>query len=79
MLRIYFLGIIILIFAILINGIASYIGLKTWYDFLQGLSLKTPIKELLSFFDIFWLFVLYPFLLGVSCFLGDLFFERFFN
>ena len=40
MLRLYFIGIIILVSAIILNIIAQFLGLKTWYDFLNGISEK---------------------------------------
>ena len=75
MLRLYFIGIIILVSAIILNIIAQFLGLKTWYDFLNGISEKMPIKS----WDFFWLFFLYPFLLGISFYLGDIIFKKLFN
>lgn len=54
---IFFLGIGILIGALILNLIATKIGLMTWYEFIQNSSDAT----LLSYI---WLFVLYPFGLG---------------
>ena len=56
MLRLYFIGIIILVSAIILNIISQFLGLKTWYDFLNGISEKMPIKSLINFWDFFWLF-----------------------
>ena len=52
MIKYFFIGVIILISAIIANIIAAKLGLKTWYDFLNvinnGVSLST--------FDYIWLF-----------------------
>tara|TARA_B100000963_G_scaffold148278_3_gene129155 strand:+ start:6932 stop:7171 length:240 start_codon:yes stop_codon:yes gene_type:complete len=79
MLRLYFIGIIILVSAIILNIIAQFLGLKTWYDFLNGIYEKIPVKSLINFWDVFWLFFLYPFLLGLSFYLGDVIFKKLFN
>ena len=79
MLRLYFIGIIILVSAVILNIIAQFLGLKTWYDFLNGISEKMPIKSLINFWDFFWLFFLYPFLLGISFYLGYIIFKKLFN
>lgn len=79
MLRIYFIGIIILLSAIIFNIIANSLGVKTWYDFLNGIAQKTPFKSLINFWDALWLFFIYPFLLGSSFYVGDIFFKKLFN
>ena len=35
MIRPYFIGLSILVFAILTNALANLLGVKTWYDFLN--------------------------------------------
>jgi len=62
-LYIYLSGIIILLGAILLNLLASYAGLATWYDFL-----KNPGKG--SLFTYIWLFIIYPLGLGVLVYLA---------
>jgi len=57
-LYIFLLGIGILLGAIILNLIASIIGLTTWYDFL-----KNPGKA--NIISYVWLFVFYPLGLGV--------------
>jgi hypothetical protein len=54
--KIYFSGALLLIGAIIINGIAKYFKLPTWYDFLANYKL--------SIHAFFWLFILYPLALG---------------
>lgn len=54
----YMKGLRILVVAIVLNVIASYIGLANWYDFL-----KNP-EMYLTFEHLFYLFVVYPFTLG---------------
>jgi hypothetical protein len=49
-------GYIVLIGAILINVCAKYLGLATWYDFLQ--------KKKARSIDYVFLFIMYPALLG---------------
>ena len=66
--KIYLIGFTILIFAIFTNFLASQIGLKTWYSFLQELGSGAS----LTFKDGLWLFVLYPLALGGSAKLGSL-------
>ena len=68
LIRLYLIGLIILIVAILANFLATQLGLKTWYDFLShwdnqdGLRLK----------DFLWLFVFYPLILGCSLLIGNI-------
>tara|TARA_Y100000996_G_C22236585_1_gene525932 strand:+ start:335 stop:574 length:240 start_codon:yes stop_codon:yes gene_type:complete len=79
MIRIYFIGIIILFSAIIFNIIANSLGIKTWYDFLNGIAQKIPLKSLINFLDALWLFIVYPFLLGLSFYFGDVLFKKLFN
>tara|TARA_B100000902_G_C27307863_1_gene916609 strand:- start:634 stop:858 length:225 start_codon:yes stop_codon:yes gene_type:complete len=74
MIKYYFIGVIILISAILANIIASKIGLKTWYDFLNTINNGTS----LSTFDFIWLFVFYPFTLGLSVKFGLILWDKLF-
>ncbi len=52
-------GIIILALAIIINIIGSILGFETWYSFLSD-------PRIPNILDSLWLFILYPFLLGLS-------------
>ena len=63
---IFVTGFFILIGAILINIIANFIGLVTWYDLIYGLA-DNGVHDFLklNLFSIFFLFIVYPFLLGL--------------
>ncbi|MDY2587870.1 DUF7672 family protein [Winogradskyella aquimaris] len=72
MLRLYIIGIAILIIAILANGIIIKLGINSWYGFIelmskQGLSAFNSI----SIIDALWLFIGYPIVLGLGYWLGD--------
>ncbi len=67
MLKIYLIGIIILVTAILLNGVINKFGVLGWYDFITLLVDKeTAPARKISIIDIFWLFIAYPFLLGLA-------------
>ena len=71
MIKLYIIGIFILIIAIIANGIIATIGLKSWYDFINLLNsdgLKTFGK--LQVLDYLWLFLGYPLILGCGYFIG---------
>lgn len=57
MIEIFLTGWIILVGAIIINVVAKKIGLATWYDFLE--------KKKVKWYEYFFLFVIYPLLLGL--------------
>jgi hypothetical protein len=67
MLKIYLIGIIILVTAILLNGVINKLGVLGWYDFINLLVDKetTPSRKV-HILDILWLFIAYPFLLGLA-------------
>jgi hypothetical protein len=70
-LKIFFAGIAILLAAILLNMLASSLGLQTWYTFLNAIEqqgLASTLK-MLKVTDYFFLFLTYPFLLGLSAYL----------
>lgn len=69
-------GVFILVGAILLNLLAGFFGIITWHGFLISL-IENGLKEFLSsnIFFLLFLFVIYPFLLGL---IGYLFFD-FFN
>jgi hypothetical protein len=78
--RVYFMGISILVIAIIANPLASRIGLLTWYDFGSSF-FNNPIQ---TFFDtkwssLLWLFIFYPIILGIGAFLGKKCFEIIFS
>lgn len=79
MIRYYCLGVSILFWAIVANGLAQGLGLKTWYDFL-GLLLDKKEQDFgVSLWDGLWLFGAYPLLLGASAVLGEWMYKYFQN
>jgi hypothetical protein len=69
-LKIYLGGILVLIGAILINGIAGFLGWTTWYGFLKlvGETGFAAALRTLSGIQLVFLFVLYPLGLGLIAF-----------
>lgn len=71
-LKIFVAGWIILLGALVINAIALKLNMTTWYEFtvlitksgIAGAFQKTNVQSLL------FLFVLYPLLLGILCYLS---------
>ena len=70
MIRLYIIGVSILIVAILCNFIISKLGIATWYDFLNNIAKNEPNN--FSVIDYLWLFVLYPLALGSGFYLGEI-------
>jgi|TARA_B110000259_G_scaffold9169_1_gene10154 hypothetical protein len=79
MIRLYFIGIAVLITAVLATLFAEKIQCKTWYDFLKGLSSSSDYWNVLTFKDLLWLFLIYPLLLGLGSFIGDLIYQKMFS
>ena len=73
MIKYYFIGVIILLSAILANIIVAKLGLKTWYDFLNSIG-----NSSLKLMDYLWLFGIYPLILGLSPKLGIIVWEKLF-
>lgn len=71
MIRIYFIGVCILLLAIIANVLASKFGLVTWYDFLNVLYGAHKNKLETNLLDYIWLFLGYPLVLGLGYKLGD--------
>ncbi len=74
--KIFLSGFSILIVALLMNFFASHLRISTWYEFVQdasSLGLVSALKNqtLISFF---FMFVIYPLVLGVT---GYFFFKVF--
>ncbi|MEY2948991.1 MAG: hypothetical protein RLZZ248_192 [Bacteroidota bacterium] len=74
--RLYCIGVTVLIVAILANGMASKIQCKTWYDLIQGLTHSNSYWNSLELKDILWLFFAYPILLGIGSTLGQLIYQK---
>ena len=80
MLRIYIIGLSILIIAIIANAIVAHLSIVSWYDFLNLLSSeRTGALTKLSFFDYIWLFIGYPLVLGFAYWIGDQLFQLLFG
>lgn len=80
MLKLYFIGLGILIVAILANAIIGKIGIKSWYDFIQLLTLQGRTAfSLMSLWDYIWLFVGYPLVLSLGYLAGLKCYNLFFN
>ena len=74
LIKLYVIGMVILVVAILANFLASQLGLKTWYDFFEGMN----SGQSLSLKDGLWLFVFYPLFLGGSALLGQFIWKNLF-
>tara|TARA_B100000941_G_C28479850_1_gene541477 strand:- start:1003 stop:1227 length:225 start_codon:yes stop_codon:yes gene_type:complete len=72
MIKYYIIGTIILVIAILANLLANKLGIKTWYDFLNGIGNNSSF----SVIDYIWLFAAYPLILGLSYKLGIIIFSK---
>ena len=72
MLRLYCIGLLILLIAILANAITGKLGLVSWYDFIKLLtdSGANAFKQI-GILDYLWLFVGYPLILSCGYLLGD--------
>lgn len=72
MIRLYIIGICILIVAILANAIIAKIGLKSWYDFIELLNqLGSKALSEMGIIDYIWLFIGYPLTLSLGYILGN--------
>jgi hypothetical protein len=72
MIRVYFIGLFILITAIITNVIAAKLQLKSWYALLDGLANSSTLSDLLTLKDSLWLFILYPLILGLGAVVANL-------
>lgn len=77
--RLYLVGLFVLFGAIVANVIAAKLHLKSWYDLLIGLSETPSYWSQLGVKNLIWLLIIYPFLLGLSAFLGNLISQKFFS
>lgn len=65
LLKIFLLGLIILISAIALNFIVSKLGITGWYEFLLNYG-----KQDISILSYLWLFLVYPLALGLTAYLS---------
>lgn len=72
MVKLYIIGLSILVIAILANGIIGKIGLLSWYDFINLLIEKgtSALKEVTAI-SYLWLFIGYPLVLGTGYLVGE--------
>ena len=75
LIKLYVMGLMILIIAILANFLATQLGLKTWYDFLN----QWGNGDAVSLKDGLLLFVLYPLILGCSLLIGNMLWKSIFG
>ena len=72
MLRIYIIGICILLIAIITNIIVGRLGISTWYDFgPQFFKRGFIVMKEVGLFSSVWLFILYPLVLALGYIVGD--------
>ena len=80
MTKLYIIGICILLIAIIANTIANYINITTWYNFYNTILEKESLLKAIqsqSVFNLFWLFFIYPFILGTAYLIGEELFNIF--
>ena len=68
LIKLYLVGLVVLVLAILTNFLAAQLGLRTWYDFLNQWGAGNALNSK----DGLWLFVLYPLILGCSLLIGNM-------
>ena len=66
MTRLYIVGILILLGAILANIIATKLNLKSWYDLFLGVSENSNYWSQIRIIDFLWLIIFYPLFLGLA-------------
>ena len=72
MLRLYIIGLFILVIAIMANVLIIKIGIKSWYDlFALFDEFGTSALKQLSLIDYLWLFIGYPLVLGCGYWIGN--------
>lgn len=72
MIKLFIIGWVILVAAIILNGVISKWGIVGWYDFINLLAEKgTQALRTLRMVDYAWLFIAYPLLLGASYKAGE--------
>ncbi len=74
MIKLYIIGLFILLIAIAANSTATYINLNTWYGFAQEAIQKESVLTALKnqkIEDLIWLFIAYPMILGSGYLIGE--------
>ncbi len=69
--KIFILGWVILLVAILLNVVATRLGIDTWYPFLNNAGKVGFLKAISenSILSKLFLFIIYPLLLGITAYL----------
>ena len=78
MTRLYVIGVLILLGAILANIIASKLNLKSWYDLFLGVSENSNYWSHIRIIDCIWLILIYPLSLGFSAYIGNIIYQKLF-
>lgn len=72
MIKLFLIGWVILLAAIVLNGLIAKWGIIGWYDFINLLIEKrSRASKSLRTIDYAWLFIVYPLLLGASYKAGE--------
>ncbi len=60
--KIFFIGLIVLVSALLVSALATLAGITTWYDFVESIKENgfTAALKKESALSLFFLFLLYP-------------------
>ena len=78
MTRLYVIGVLILLGAILANIIASKLNLKSWYDLFLGVIENSSYWSQIRIIDGIWLILIYPLSLGFSAYIGNIIYQKLF-
>ena len=72
MIRLYLIGLCILLIAIVANLVVGKFGLSTWYDFgPEFFKRGVPVIKEVGLLNCLWLFVFYPLVLSTGYILGN--------
>ncbi len=77
--RIYFIGIFILLTAIVANFIAYKLNIMTWYGFIEFLTASGEKEIVIRIIDYVWLFLAYPIILGFGYWIGNKMYQFLFS
>ena len=76
--RLYLIGFLILLGAILANLIATKLNLKSWYDLFIGVSENSNYWNQIRIIDGIWLLLIYPLSLGFIAYIGNIIYQKLF-
>jgi hypothetical protein len=68
--KVYLVGLVVLVVAIAANALAKLLRISTWYDFFLSVTEigVLPALKNISFLSAIWLFILYPVILGSTAY-----------